>query len=544
MRKILFFILLSIFMSCNSGHRDSQLLIRADSLIEIRPDSALTLLRMIDKPPKLTRSMRALYALLLTQANDKSYILHKSDSLIRIAVNYYDKGIPNELAAKSRYYLGRVYQDIGNEIAAIDEFLHAVRLLPENAEKRFQMLLYNDLADCAESQGYYDLALKMFRKSYLVTMQLGDKKEIFYSLRGIGGIYTLQNKLESALHYYRQALSIAKETQDSIWASAILCDMARVYNERQQYEQARNFALNSLKHTPSNRDLTPCYFLLGQIFMTLNQPEQARLYLKKSYIPDDIYAKEAAFHALYRLESNEKEYDKAIAYNDTALVLYDSIQNMKHASEMNSLLYDHKLEMHKKEANDLYRRVIITIAFISITIILSTAILFLMLNEKKKRKIQKLKTLLVHNRTAISVLKKQISEKTSLEDRDIKDRLFILQKQKMDMCAHFFKLSSYYKTLIDIESTQTRNEKKQLLHIEELRKYIDEIFTEPINDLHGNCPALNSDDLYYIVLTYLKLPKAAILYCMKTVSHDAIAQRRYRVKNKLSKDLVEWLFPS
>ena len=55
---------------------------------------------------------KAKYALLLTQAEDKNYILHTSDSLINIAVCYYDSIQDTDLSAKSHYYLGRVYQDL------------------------------------------------------------------------------------------------------------------------------------------------------------------------------------------------------------------------------------------------------------------------------------------------------------------------------------------------------------------------------------------------------------------------------------------------
>ena len=62
----------------------------AEALMEDRPDSALALREAID-PHRLRGARRhALYALLLTQARDKNYIDETSDSLISIAVSYFD----------------------------------------------------------------------------------------------------------------------------------------------------------------------------------------------------------------------------------------------------------------------------------------------------------------------------------------------------------------------------------------------------------------------------------------------------------------------
>ena len=53
-------------------------------------DSALVVLENISAKELVFSSSKARYALLLTQARDKNYILHTDDSLIRIAVDYYD----------------------------------------------------------------------------------------------------------------------------------------------------------------------------------------------------------------------------------------------------------------------------------------------------------------------------------------------------------------------------------------------------------------------------------------------------------------------
>lgn len=59
--------------------------------MQSRPDSALCILQGISMDKFATQADSACYALLLTQARDKNYVVQTDDSLIRYAVAYYDK---------------------------------------------------------------------------------------------------------------------------------------------------------------------------------------------------------------------------------------------------------------------------------------------------------------------------------------------------------------------------------------------------------------------------------------------------------------------
>lgn len=102
-------------------------LAKVEVLNSVHPDSALFLLQNLNINNEDV-SLKAKYALLFTQAEDKNYILHTNDSLINIAVNFYDSVKNIGQAAKAHYYLGRVYQDMQNEAGAVSEFLIALPL--------------------------------------------------------------------------------------------------------------------------------------------------------------------------------------------------------------------------------------------------------------------------------------------------------------------------------------------------------------------------------------------------------------------------------
>ena len=119
-------ILMSVSLSSCSSSVKSPLLLSADSLMEIYPDSALSILESISSPQKLPRADRALYALLLTQARHKNYIALGDDSLIKTAVEYYGDKKKSVRAAKAHYYWGATYLEKGYTSFAVEEYLAAL----------------------------------------------------------------------------------------------------------------------------------------------------------------------------------------------------------------------------------------------------------------------------------------------------------------------------------------------------------------------------------------------------------------------------------
>lgn len=83
-------ILTALLAACTEKTDYNTLLVRADSLMNLHPDSALHMLESISTDSLSTKADRAYHALLLTQARDKNYMVQTDDSLIQVAVRYYD----------------------------------------------------------------------------------------------------------------------------------------------------------------------------------------------------------------------------------------------------------------------------------------------------------------------------------------------------------------------------------------------------------------------------------------------------------------------
>lgn len=138
-----------------------------------KPDSALCLLDSIKHPEELSRKEQALWCLLHTQARDKNRIKHVSDSLIRIAVRYYEKTDLEERKMQAYYYCGRVYQDLN---------------------------------DAPQAQEYY-------LKAYDVGKNLNTPSLQGQLCANLGSLYTLQKLYQPALTYQKKAVDYFSRIQ-------------------------------------------------------------------------------------------------------------------------------------------------------------------------------------------------------------------------------------------------------------------------------------------------------------------------------------------
>ena len=124
-------LVLCAVLSCSDDTAVMEELDRAEAVMEEYPDSALALLDTLDRSCLVTREARARHALLYSQALDKNYIDLSTDSIISPAVKYYKKHGSPDYRLMTQYYLGRIYQNAGDNESAMRCFVQAERYVPE-----------------------------------------------------------------------------------------------------------------------------------------------------------------------------------------------------------------------------------------------------------------------------------------------------------------------------------------------------------------------------------------------------------------------------
>ena len=526
------------FNACHNSNTAPQLQL-ADSLIDKRADSALCILEKLSIEEISNKSARAMYALLLTEALDKNFKSHRNDSLILIAVDYYKDNSNNKLKTKAYYYLGRVYQDNKEYIKATEAYLTALKTASPTQAPILQ--IYNNLALCYESQEFYLPAIKTYKESYATAEKMQDKYGILHATRGLGNVYAIQDEEEKALSYYQKALSIAQSIKDSLWENAIFCDIAKVYDDQGLYIEAKKQIDLALRYAPSNINLSPTYFWKGSILYNLEETDSAIHYLSRASTKANIYTKASIYQTLYEINKENKNYEQAILYNDTALTCYDSIQKIIHHTEINNLIKKHSIDIYKEQIKKQSQQTkVIFIIGGLVTMFLFIYTVMYISNRNKKTHIH-WQQLLMKNQTEKATLKEEIralSHANEINEHryaDILNQRIKLWHQSLQICVRLFKTTTSYKKIQSIETSKNKKEKE--ITQEELSliyQEINEAFIEAMQELLEQYPSLTQDDPYYCILNYLQLSNNTIKVCMKAGSQSALTQRKYRIKKQLS----------
>lgn len=527
----------SIFMSvslssCSSPSVKNPLLLCADSLMETCPDSALSILESITCPQKMPRADRALYALLLTQARHKNYIALEDDSLIKTAVDYYGDKKKSLRAAKAHYYWGATYSEMGYTSFAVEEYLTAIRLMPVRDE--FLAMIYDNLAECYERDELFDIAIGAYRQAYQILR--GGSQQI-YPLRGIARMCLLQNKKDSALVYYQQALDCALVEQNSSLIGALYHDLAMAYSEKKDYIQADKYVSKAIMI--QGQDAVNVCLSKAQIMLNLNKLDSASYFYSKNVDQLDIYGKAVYYDGMYQIAKKRGEWKTATENIDAYKILYDSIQFITDNEELNRLMDKHQLEEHKRLLSEHTKMLIFSLITAFFLLMIICVFCFMWNDRKRKKRFIALQRELTQKRVDTMLLKEEEASESNKEDLDKKRSE--LTEQQIQLCISVLKTTDCYDQLEALEKATP----KQLLAMRSLRKdirsTISSAFVDVMMNLKERYPALTGDDIFYCVLSLLCCSKTVMMELMDATS-DALKTRKNRIKNKMDTQIFDRVF--
>ena len=291
---------MSLLSSCTIRQDYNQQLLKADSLMQLRPDSALNILKSISPEKLSTRADNAYYALLLTQAQDKNFVVQKDDSLIRIAVHYYDSIGDTKMQAKAHYYWGCVYRDMNQQAEAIREFFIAAPLTEKVKEKRQLGLIYNNIGYIYNIQEFNQKADSIYRLMEVIAKELRDttlwsealsRQASIDLMKGENYFPIAEQKLLDAL------VAVDKMKNDGLKAN-ISASLSNLYNRMEQKEKALHYAKLNLSLRRDTARAYRAFFILGDAYYKSEQYDSATFYLNKSLVSKDYGRKADAYMRL------------------------------------------------------------------------------------------------------------------------------------------------------------------------------------------------------------------------------------------------------
>ena len=211
---IFLLLILVALMSCNDPKPITDTLHRAETLMNEYPDSVWTLLNTISPDEMGQNRNRAFYALLYTQAQDKTYRDETNDSLISIAVDYYRNTDDVRRKFLSYYYKGRVHFNGKDYLNATTCYMEAEQLADEVGDDYLAGLLYSELGRIYNIYYDYSKSLKAYQKSAEYYERGGKIRHRNYIWYNQSNVCRNLNDYKESERLLRMTLESAKQEED------------------------------------------------------------------------------------------------------------------------------------------------------------------------------------------------------------------------------------------------------------------------------------------------------------------------------------------
>lgn len=517
--------LIVILMGCNSTPNRS-ILRQVESYMEEHPDSALFLLNSIAHPEKLSGREQAEYALFYTQSCEKNFILQLNDSLIKIAVDYFESQAGGLKTAQSYFYMGCIYQNRNEHANAVRAFIKALENAPSNIRSRILMQIHFYLAESYNNEGLYNEAKKHYFLSYENAIYRKDTLDMYYPLRGIGTAYSFKLQYDSALVYYNKALEISCRANNNEMKAYVLSSIAGCYEAKNDFEKANEYATKVINLGVS--DCTNMYEVKGNSLMHLNRLDSAYYYLKLSVTSTDLNTKAIAYYHLYNL-LKKKSYLEVIACADSFILYKDSLIAAQQYDEIQNIREEHFQRV--KEQEIFVRRCWLILGFMCLCFI--GAIIFLFLERKRKLHYARLNQTLAEMKLAN--VKRYIEEELG-DSVELDDELMKLEESELKKCICDFQKTIWYRRIVNLD--------EQYLSAKEQRELLSDllaIFPHIIERLRMEYPTIKDVDVYFCILSIIGFRLKKIAFCLRTNDRN-LSTRKSRLKKNLSKKLFEMVF--
>lgn len=234
-------IVLLVVFTLFGCHDTSSVSVTFDSvqcLMDENPDSALRLMQEINPSELKTKGQHARYALLYSQALDKNHIDVDSDSLIRVAVEYYKERDDVRCKFLSYYYHGRVYANARDLVKAMLAYMEAETLVDELDDDYYAGLLYTQMGLIFSD--YYDFpkALDCHQRATEFYDRAGKPLHKYYSMISQGTTYWNSNKHEEGYKILCNVLAEARNTNTTQVICACLSDLLMLCVEIDRHDEA------------------------------------------------------------------------------------------------------------------------------------------------------------------------------------------------------------------------------------------------------------------------------------------------------------------
>lgn len=567
--KVSCFLILLLLVTVSCRKRIDVLFDEIEQVISVNPSSAYKQLQEIDAENLRPESSRARYALLMSVAMDKSYIDVADDSLVQIAVRYYQDRKDAYHKMLALYSLGRVQRNANNKPGAIVSFLRAKELAELIPEYHYLGLITRNMAELYGSSQDYDMELLFYKESADAFSENSEPFYAVYSTYGEASAYMAKGLYNRADSLFQLIGHYANEKGINNLYATVLAERAYIY----MTPDKKNPKLAiSLYHEAETKGYPPKYpsdfRTLALAYEYLEQKDSVKHYLELAdrsakTILDSIHV----YNTKYRILNHRHNYQEANTHLERGVELHNKLVFNAENQQLANTIGDYlRKETVRQSEIAKYRLELLVITTIAILALLGVIVLVVI---SRKRQVKEKNRVILAQEQKIEeelALIQDVSEnlQTVLDDRSemaktinalIGERISIVK-----MCADSYESvksvpkanprDPYRHLDEDPQKKKEAQMKEFLLALEKFRKdeALFSVLEESVNKwrdnvmlrLRGACskenmvkPRFSEDDFRIIMLTYAGIPDRTIAFLMD-MTCAAVRTRKTRYKERLT----------
>ena len=329
------FVVLVVFcgllVSCAKwgSSENRQLMRQAQTLVEQMPDSALILLDSINTA-SFNDAEKMEYILLRVQARTNAEMNLTTNTEIFLAQEYFVDKKNWEKAALAGFYAAWVANAQNDDLLAMNYYRQALDCVQKTGNKLLQWKIYHNMGYHIYGSQWDGEAIEMYKKALNILKTIGDQyqREIV-TLNGMANAFMLDQQMDSARHYYREALDQALLLGDTVLQTLVFTNMGVAYREQGNLDTAVYYYRKALSMASDDDEKAYIYKNLTDVFLDKRMPDSAKYYIK---LVEPLYqrlgnrfAQATITYLSYEIEKIDGNYFKALEYFEQYFGYHDEL---------------------------------------------------------------------------------------------------------------------------------------------------------------------------------------------------------------------------
>ena len=399
----------TLLYSCSHSAPDERLA-RISEIVSDSPRTAIASLDSID-PRQLSEADRHLFDLLTVKANDKAYIAHQSDSLIRDVISYYERHDKGPLYAEALYYGGRVYSDLGDYPTSLRYFQNALDMTPVDGNPDLRSRIASQTGRLLNNMRLYKDATPYIEEALAIEREMKDTMSVVYDLQLLGINHLHEGNYKEAELFFREALGLSDNLPVNHKAKSEMYLAAT-----KLYLEEIDSAVLLIRHTPDlvkpmARNSAIAY--ASRIYLKAGKIDTAYLYAYELIHRADPINHEVGYHTLLspqlaRLLPVDSLYQYVAEYRDILERYYDENESQLTINQQAFYNYQSHEKEKFKAISQRNEMLLWLFGIILVAVVLAFVLLWINFKRRKQR------LLLYEALDDVERLKKELFERNKI----------------------------------------------------------------------------------------------------------------------------------